>query len=185
MNSLNQYEIGILHSMHDALECDFADAFFSTVTHLADAGILWILLAVVLLWFRKTRRAGITMGIALVFGLVAGNLILKPLTARIRPYDFDASIALIIPPEIEFSFPSGHTLASFEGAFGLFLCHRKWGIPAIILAACIAFSRLYLMVHYPIDVVTGAILGILFAVLAYKLTDFIIAKIKSPPHNSH
>lgn len=176
MNSLNQYEINILHSIHDAIECDFADTFFSTITHLADAGIFWILLAVILMFFRKTRRAGLTMGIALVLGFVFGNLLIKPLTSRIRPYDFDSSISLIIPPEIGFSFPSGHTLASFEGAFGLFLCHRKWGVPAIILAVCIAFSRLYLMVHYPTDVITGAILGIIFTVSAYMVTGKILKK---------
>ena len=66
------------------------------------------------------------MGIALIFGLIFGNLLLKPLTARIRPYDFDPSIVLLIPPEHEFSFPSGHTLASFEGAVSVFLYHKKW-----------------------------------------------------------
>ncbi len=180
MNALNQYEVGILHSMHDALECEFADFFFSTVTHLADAGIFWIILALVLLFFRRTRRAGITMAIALVLGLVIGNLTLKPLIARIRPYDFDPSIILLIPPEHDFSFPSGHTFASFEGAVGIWLCHRKWGSAAIVLACCIAFSRLYLMVHYPTDVITGAILGTVLAVIARHLADFLIRKTGIP-----
>jgi undecaprenyl-diphosphatase len=146
------------------------------ITSLGNTGIFWILLAVVFLCFRKTRKIGITMGIALIFGLIFGNLLLKPLTARIRPYDFDPSIVLLIPPEHEFSFPSGHTLASFEGAVSVFLYRKKWGIPALILAALIAFSRLYLMVHYPIDIIVGLILGSLFAWTAYKITAWISVK---------
>ncbi len=176
MNALNTFEIGLLHDLQNAIRCEFLDRFMPLVTSLANSGIFWILLAAVLLCFRRTRKIGVTMAIALIFGLIAGNLTLKPLTARIRPYDFDPSIVLLIPPEHEFSFPSGHTLASFEGAVSIFLWHRKSGIAALILAALIAFSRLYLMVHYPIDVIVGAILGSAFAYAAYKITGRIAAK---------
>ena len=174
MEALNQFELGMLHSLHDALECGFSDVFFSTITHLSDKGIFWIVLAAIFLCFKKTRRAGMTMGIALILGLLSVNLILKPLVARIRPYDLDSTISLLIAAESDFSFPSGHTVAAFEGAVGLFLCHRKWGTLAIVTASCIAFSRLYLMVHYPTDVIASVILGTVFAIIAYKLTDFII-----------
>lgn len=176
MNALNTFEIGLLHDLQNAIRCEFLDWFMPLVTSLANSGIFWILLAATLLCFRKTRRIGVTMAIALIFGLIAGNLTLKPLTARIRPYDFDPSIVLLIPPEHEFSFPSGHTLASFEGAVSIFLWHKKYGIAALILAALIAFSRLYLMVHYPIDVIVGAILGSAFAYAAYKITGRIAVK---------
>ncbi len=176
MNALNPFEIEFLHDLQDIIQCDFLDWFMPLVTSLANAGIFWILLAVVLLCFRQTRKVGLTMGIALIFGLLLGNLTLKPLTARIRPYDFDPSIQLLIPPESEFSFPSGHTLASFEGAVSIFAHNRKFGTAALILAALIAFSRLYLMVHYPIDVITGAILGSGFALIAVKITDRIFKK---------
>ncbi len=176
MNSLNPIEIEFLYGLQDMFQCDFLDWFMPLVTSLANAGIFWILLAVVLLCFRKTRKIGLTMGIALFFGLLIGNLTLKPLTARIRPYDFDPSITLLIPPEHEYSFPSGHTLASFEGAVSIFVHNRKFGTVALILAAMIAFSRLYLMVHYPIDVLTGAILGSGFALIAVKITDRIFKK---------
>lgn len=176
MNALNPIEIEFLHDLQDIVQCEFLDWFMPLVTSLANAGIFWILLAVVLLCFRQTRKVGITMGIALIFGLLLGNLTLKPLTARIRPYDFDPSIRLLIPPESEFSFPSGHTLASFEGAVSIFAHNRKFGTAALILAAIIAFSRLYLMVHYPLDVITGAILGSVFALIAVKITDRIFKK---------
>lgn len=120
------------------------------------------------------------MGIALILGLVFGNLLLKPLIARVRPYDFDPSIVLLIPKEKDFSFPSGHTLASFEGAVSLILYHKKSGIAAVVLASLIAFSRLYLMVHYPLDVITGVILGTAFAFIASRLADILIKKASIP-----
>ena len=180
MNTLNSFEIGILHSLHDALQCAFLDTLMPIITRLANSGIFWIMLALLLLFFKKTRRAGITMGIALTLGLVFGNLLLKPLIARVRPYDFDPSIVLLIPKEKDFSFPSGHTLASFEGAVSLILYHKKSGIAAVVLASLIAFSRLYLMVHYPLDVITGVILGTAFAFIASRLADILIKKASIP-----
>lgn len=176
MNSFNSFEIELLHDLQDVVQCGFLDWLMPIITSLANAGIFWILLAVVLLCFKKTRKVGLTMGIALIFGLLVGNLMLKPLTARIRPYDFDTTITLLIPPEHEYSFPSGHTLASFEGAVSIFAYNRKFGTAALILAVLIAFSRLYLMVHYPIDVITGAVLGSVFALIAVKITDRIFRK---------
>ena len=91
--------------------------------------------------------------------------------ARIRPYDyqlehFDREIALLVEPLHDYSFPSGHTLASFEGAVVLTIYNRKWGIPALVLASLIAFSRLYLYVHYPTDVLFSLVLGVGIAFLA-------------------
>lgn len=176
MNFFNVYEIEILHSLQDTVQCNSLDQLMPLITSLANYGIFWILLAAVLLLFKRTRKIGLSMGIALVLGLIVGNLTLKPLTARIRPYDFDPSILLLIPPEHEYSFPSGHTLASFEGASVIFIYHRKFGISALILASLIAFSRLYLMVHYPLDVIAGAIFGTAFAWIAVKLTNSIYKK---------
>lgn len=171
MNVLNALEVGILHRLNDIISCDFLDLVMPIVTHLGDAGFIWIVLALILICFKKTRKAGMSMGIALVLGLIIGNLTLKPLVARVRPYDFDTSIMLLIPKESDLSFPSGHTLASFEGAFALFLRHRRAGIFAIVLAFMIAFSRLYLMVHYPSDVICGMVLGVILAYVATKITD--------------
>lgn len=173
VNFFNEFEIRLLHGLNSAVSCDFLDTVMPYITSLANSGIFWIVIALVLLFFKRTRKVGVTMGIALCFGLIFGNIILKPLVARIRPYDFDPSIVLLIPPEKDFSFPSGHTLASFEGAVSIFLYNKKVGCAAIALAALIAFSRLYLMVHYPIDVIAGAILGTLFAVIAMRLTKLI------------
>ncbi len=176
MNVFNAYEIGLLHFLHDTVQCDFLDFLMPVITSFANYGIFWILLAAVLLPFKCTRKIGVSMGIALILGLIVGNLALKPFIARIRPYDFAPSIQLLIPPEHDYSFPSGHTFASFEGAVTIFLYNRKFGSAALVLAVLIAFSRLYLMVHYPLDVIAGALLGSLFALIAVRLTRSLAEK---------
>jgi undecaprenyl-diphosphatase len=69
-------------------------------------------------------------------------------------------IPLLIEAPTDYSFPSGHTIASFEAATVLLIRHKKWGIMAMVLAVLIAFSRLYLYVHYPTDVLSSIVLGI-------------------------
>ena len=142
----------------------------SLITHLGDGGIFWIAIAVVLMFIPKYRKAGFSMGAALLIGLLVCNVTLKPLLARPRPYDyqlehFGKTISLLIATPHDFSFPSGHTLASFEGATVLFLHDKRLGIPALVIASLVAFSRLYLYVHYPTDVLTSVVLGIAFAFL--------------------
>ncbi len=152
------------------------DAVMPAITLLGDAGIFWIACAVVMLIIPKTRKIGCAMGLALIMGLLLCNVTLKPLIARIRPYDFQLqefgrTIPLLIDAEHDFSFPSGHTIASFEASVALLLGNRKLGIPAVILATLIAFSRLYLYVHYPTDVLASVVLGTGLAFLASFLVN--------------
>lgn len=177
MNFFNSYELDLLHDLQNAVRCNILDRLMPCITSLANAGIFWIIIAIVLLIFKKTRKIGITMSLSLLIGLIVGNLTLKPLVARIRPYDFDPTVTLLISPEHDYSFPSGHTLASFEGAVSIFVYNKKTGVAAMLLAFTIAFSRLYLMVHYPSDVIVGALLGSLFAYIAYKITMRFTSKI--------
>lgn len=104
---------------------------------------------------------------------------LKPLVARIRPYDVRGITDLLVPALSDFSFPSGHTLASFEASVVLLIRDKRMGIPAIIIAIIVALSRLYLFVHYPTDVLVGAVLGILFAVVAVFIVNKVYGKINS------
>ena len=164
------FDLPILDWIAANLWCPFLDAVMPVITLLGDAGIFWIAIAVVLLFFPKTRKIGLGMGAALVMGLLICNCMLKPLTARIRPYDyqlqhFGVTIKLLIEAQHDFSFPSGHTIASFEAATVILLHNKKFGIPAMLLACLIAFSRLYLYVHYPTDVLASVILGTAFAIL--------------------
>ncbi len=170
MDTINFFELSLLHSLQSAVQCTPLDLIMPYITSLADHGIVPILVALALLCHKRTRRLGITTSAALLLGLIFGNLMLKPLIARIRPYDLDPSIVLLIPPEHDFSFPSGHTLASFETAFSVFLYNKKVGGAALTLAALVTFSRLYLMVHYPSDVLVGLLLGCLFAYVGYVVT---------------
>ena len=177
------FDLPILDWIAANLVCPFMDAVMPAITMLGDAGIFWIAIAVVLLLIPKYRKVGLGMGFALIFGLIVCNLTLKPLLQRMRPYDyqlayFGKQIQLLVETPHDFSFPSGHTVASFEGATVLLLNNKKVGIPAMVLAALIAFSRLYLYVHYPTDVIFGVILGVTFGILGNmlakkcKLPDF-------------
>lgn len=112
-----------------------------------------------LLFFPKYRKWGIAMLCALLLTTLLGEGLLKHLIARPRPFMHYPDLALLIPPPSTYSFPSGHSAASFAAAVVLFRCRRSFGIPALILAALIAFSRLFLFVHYPTDVLAGILLG--------------------------
>ena len=160
------FDLPILDQIANTLHCDLLNAVMPIITMFGDAGIFWIAWAAVLLIFPKTRKIGLSMGIALILGLLVCNLTLKPLVARIRPYEFREGIVLLVETPSDFSFPSGHTIASFEAATALAIHNRKLGIPALILACLIAFSRLYLYVHYVTDVLVSVGLGIGFAFLA-------------------
>jgi undecaprenyl-diphosphatase len=172
--ALVEFEIGILDGIQNLIGCKFCDGLFTFITHLGDGGILWIVIAVALLFFKKTRRIGVNMGLALILGLIFGNLIMKNLFQRARPYTHEdiamikESMLLISKPS-DFSFPSGHTLGSFNGAISIFLYNKKWGTAALVLATLIAFSRMYVYVHFPTDIIGGILLATGCAILSYYI----------------
>lgn len=145
-----------------------ADFFFSHITLLANGGIFWILICILFLCSKKYRTNGIYFLLSLLLCFIIGNLFLKNIIARPRPCWINPQIPLLIPNPSDFSFPSGHSLHSFAGAVSIWYANRKWGIFAFILAGIIAFSRLYLFVHYPSDVVAGIVLGIIVTVFVHK-----------------
>ena len=164
------FDLPILEWIAANLKCGFLDFLMPLITLLGDAGIFWILCSVVMILIPKTRKTGLSMGISLLIGLLVCNVTLKPLVGRIRPYDyqlqhFQKEIILLVEGLHDYSFPSGHTIASFEAATALLIGNKKLGIPALILAVLIAFSRLYLYVHYPTDVLASIVLGIGIAFL--------------------
>lgn len=170
------FDLPILEWIAANLRCGFLDVLMPLITLLGDAGIFWILCSVALICIPKYRKIGLSMGISLLIGLLVCNVTLKPLVGRIRPYDyqllhFQKEIALLVEGLHDFSFPSGHTIASFEAATALLLGNKKLGIPAMVLAVLIAFSRLYLYVHYPTDVLTSVVLGIGIAFLGTFLVN--------------
>ena len=175
------FDLPILDWIQETMQCTFLDKTMPIVTLFGDGGVFWIGIAVLLLFFAKYRKTGFSMGMALVLGLVVCNITLKPLVARIRPYDFQLQefgreISLLISAQHDFSFPSGHTIASFEACTVLLLHDKRMGIPATVLAILIAFSRLYLYVHYPTDVLVSLVLGIAFGLLGTFLVNLIYKK---------
>lgn len=175
LNSLaGSFDLPILDWIRANLQCGFLDFIMPIITVFGDAGIFWIAISVLLMFTRKYRKIGLGMAFALLMGLVLCNMTLKPLVKRIRPYDFQwqvygREILLLTEKMHDFSFPSGHTIASFEACTVLMLGNKKMGIPATILAILIAFSRLYLYVHYPTDVIVSIILGTALGFLGWYL----------------
>ena len=180
-NCAISFDLPILDWIQATLQSGFMDQFMPFITKFGDHGTFWMIISALLLVFPKTRKTGLGMAIAMVIGLLACNVTLKPLVGRIRPYDLQAELGITIQLLGErmhdFSFPSGHTIASFEAAVVLLKNSKKMGIPAMILAVLIAFSRLYLYVHYPTDVIASVILGTLFALIGNALAGLIAPKL--------
>ena len=143
------------------LHTSAGDSLMVFITNLGNSGFIWILLDILLLIFPKTRRVGAAMAFALILELILCNGVLKPLVGRTRPFDINTDVALLISPPADFSFPSGHNDSGFAAASALCFAKSRLRFPALILAALIAFSRLYLYVHFPSDVLAGILLGVL------------------------
>ncbi len=156
------------------ISCDFLDSLMVFFSSLANKGAVWIIFAALLFVFKKTRRIGACVAIALLVNFLLVNVITKPLVHRMRPYDIDKALKIIIPLPHDFSFPSGHTSASFAAACAFYPHNRNWGIVCIVLAFVIAFSRLYLCVHFPTDV----LFGIFFGLLSAFISNYICKKYK-------
>lgn len=154
-------DMAVLNFVQTYLRCNFLDMAMPLITELGNGGILWIICSLLLTVFPKTRKAGIAMAVSLILEVLCCNVLLKPFVARLRPCDVNTAVRLLIPHPEGFSFPSGHTGASFAAAAALFFGKNRMGAVAFILAALIGFSRIYLYVHYPTDVLAGAMLGIM------------------------
>ena len=151
------------------LHTPFLDKIMVFITRLGDAGIIWIVLSIVLLLLPKTRKSGVVMVAALVVDVLLCNIVLKNLVARTRPYDVNTGVHLLVAKLHDYSFPSGHTAASFASVTALYLAGEKklWKF-ALVLACLIAISRLYLYVHYPTDVLGGILFGVISGYLGYR-----------------
>ena len=182
------FDLPILDWIQANLQSELMDTIMPIITMFGDAGIFWIACSLLLMIFPKTRRIGLGMGFAMAMGLLVCNVTLKPLIGRIRPYDYQIDVLgrtwesllvggkLLVETPHDFSFPSGHTIASFEACTVLMLGNKKLGIPATLLAILIAFSRMYLYVHYPTDVIASVILGTIFGIIGYAIAKKIPMK---------
>lgn len=179
LQSVQNLDGEILLQIQQHLRTDMLTPLMKFVTFLGNGGWFWILCAVVLLAIPKTRKTGYAAVLSLIFGVIVTNLLLKNIVARPRPFaEIEALIPLIAKPT-DFSFPSGHTTASFAVALVMLrMLPKKIGIPAVVLAALVAFSRLYLGVHYPTDVLVGFVVALVGSLLAVWIVRMKLGNIK-------
>ena len=190
MDLIQNIDFSILFWIQENIRCVFLDVVFPFITSLCNDGEIWILLGIVLLFFKKYRKFGIFLLVAMLLGAIIGNGILKPLIARPRPCHILSTLPemlIDIPKITSYSFPSGHTTSSFIAATVLTRANKKFAFFAIPLACLIAFSRMYLFVHFPTDILGGVVLGVLIGFFTVtfgkKLWDFIARKIKEKKEN--
>lgn len=175
MELIAQVDFAILDFIQYYLKNDILDIPMKYITLLGNVAILWIVIALILLLQKSKRKYGIMMIIALLMSVIICNCILKPVIGRIRPFDVNNEIfdSLLIQPPEDYSFPSGHTLASFACVVILLHYNKKRGRFWLVIASLIAFSRIYLYVHYPSDIIVGIILGLIIGNISKKLYHFI------------
>ena len=157
-----------LESIHSPI----LDKLMIFITSLGNGGLFWIALGLILLFQKNkdSKRKALNLFLSLIIFSLVGLVILKPIIGRPRPFIVEAFNLLIKPP-MGYSFPSGHTGSSFAAAFTIYYYNKKQGLLALVLAALIGFSRMYLSVHYPTDVLAGLVLGGLSSLVATKIIN--------------
>lgn len=165
--SLELSFLNFLQTLHTPV----LDKMMIFFTHLGDQGFIWVCLSLILLIIPKTRKTGLILFIALIVDTIICNLLLKNIFMRPRTFLFNTNISLLISQPHDYSFPSGHTAASFSVVCALYLLkEKKLFIITLPIACIIAFSRMYLYVHYPTDILGGILIGILCGFISYILS---------------
>ena len=168
LNTLLELDGQALLFIQNHLRVEELNPFMIRFTNLGEFGLIWIIITVLLLIPRRSRRAGICSALALIASLCVTNLFLKNYVARVRPYEVVEGLTSLLGPVSEWSFPSGHASSSFAAATAIYKSRpKRVGVPCIILAALLAWSRLYVGVHYPSDVIGGAVIGALLGLIVF------------------
>ena len=172
-------ELSILHAIqtiHNPVLDKIMVLVFNNLV--GSLGQLWIVVGVVLLLIPKTRKCGAAVLLSYALSLLIGNEWLKDWIARPRPCAVDATVALIVTKPSSFSCPSVHTYLAFSSAMAIFHYYKKTGIGVFVFAALVGFSRMYFFIHYPTDVLSGAVLGVVTAFVVCVLLDKIYTLVK-------
>ena len=164
--------------VQENLRNPFLSAILIPVTKSGNAGILFIITGLLLICFKRTRKMGTIFLISLAVNFIISNLFLKNIVARIRPFDVIEALTTLVPRPHGYSFPSGHTSSVFACMVTFFFTNRKIAPYLMIYAVLMGFSRVYVGVHYPTDVITGAIIGTLIACVSSILYNYIENKFK-------
>ncbi|EKQ52288.1 MULTISPECIES: phosphatase PAP2 family protein [unclassified Clostridium] len=169
LKGLENLDLGVLKFIHDISQNYIFDKIMPLITSLGNMGLIWIIIALILIFNKKYRDVGIMIIASLIVTSIIGEGILKNLIQRPRPFIDIPTAHLLISKPTSYSFPSGHTASSFTAVGIIFSTLRKFRIHAIILASLIAFSRMYLFVHYPSDILGGILLGIICSKIVLKV----------------
>ena len=161
-------EFKILYLIQD-MHTPYLDSLMMSLTRMGVDSAIWMAMAIPMLFFKKTRKCGILMFVVMLLGAIVTDDIIKPLVMRERPCMIDRTVRMLVARPRTYSFPSGHALQSFACATMIFLHSKGGGIAALILAFGIAFSRMYLFVHFPTDVLAGAVIGALISAGVFYL----------------
>ena len=167
-----KWELDFLHWIQ-SIRTPALDAIVPKITSLGDSGLLWIIVILVFLILPYNRKIGVQGTISLILTVIVCNVILKPLVMRCRPCWLEPDVQLLVKNPHDFSFPSGHSNASFAVATAVFTRNKKVGIPLLVLAASIALSRMYVFVHWPTDVIGGTLIGITGGIVSYYIVNYI------------
>lgn len=160
---INTFDYNAMLWIQEHIRSFVLSAILIPITESGNAGLLFIGIALVMLFFKKTRKCGILMLISMLVCSLLNNVMVKNIVKRPRPFTSYSTLIPLIPPPGQYSFPSGHTAAAFSCMTVLFFTHRKYAYAGILLATIMGFSRIYVGVHYPSDVIAGAVIGIVTA----------------------
>lgn len=171
MDIIQQFDISILTYIQNNLTNEILNRFMVFISNLGNTGFIWIIISLVFLFNKNYYKQALTIIFALVLSLLICEIGVKNIFQRIRPFNLNTDIILLIPKPTGFSFPSNHTASSFAAATTIWFINKRFGFISFVLAFMIGFSRLYLYVHYPTDVITGALAGVsigLLSILIFK-----------------
>ncbi|MBQ8795723.1 MAG: phosphatase PAP2 family protein [Clostridia bacterium] len=163
LESITNFDFSILYFIQENWRTEWLDLICAFLSRAFELGVPWLVLGAVLFCFKKTRTAGAILVCAVVLTFFFNELAIKNAINRERPCTIDPTIELIVKKPTSYSFPSGHTASCFAAAGTLLFTYKRLGIPLIIFSAFMGFSRMYLFVHFPTDVLAGAALGLLMA----------------------
>lgn len=162
----------ILEWIQDNMKTQTMDVVMKKITSIGDYGLIWIIVSIILILSASKKKYGYIMVISFILCVLIGNAGLKPLVERVRPFEINKMIEILIAKPTDFSFPSGHTMSSFASAIILLYMDKRIGIFALLLAISIGFSRLYLFVHFPTDVLAGMVIGVIIGIISIKIWQY-------------